>query len=109
MAVKTNSNVVGVKSSTLAMFEGVFAGVIGLGIAIMWSLSATVNYSVATDSVLKGLVFGLATGVVSLVVIPFVYFGLGWIIGYVHGFVFNVIAETSGGILLRIEQTSSKR
>jgi len=105
MAVKTNSTVVGVKSSSLALFEGVFAGVLGLGIAILWSMQNTLAYSDATGSVLKGLAFGLATGIVSIIILPLVYFAFGWVIGYVHGFIFNVIAETSGGIMFRIEQT----
>lgn len=104
MAVKTNSKVTGVKSSTLAMFEGVFAGTLGLVVAVLWSLRNTVEYTQATDSVLEGMVFGLAAGIVSILVLPFVYFAFGWLIGYVHGFIFNVVAESSGGVVVRIEQ-----
>ncbi len=105
MATKVNSRVIGVKSSTLALFEGVFAAVLGLGTAILWSLGSTLQYGQATGSVLQGLAFGLTAGVVSIVVLPLIYFSFGWIIGYIHGFVFNVISETSGGIMLRIENT----
>lgn len=108
MAVKTNSRVVGVKSATLALYEGAFAGVIGLGVAIMWSLRSTLSYSAQTGSVLEGMVFGLAAGIVSIFVLPFVYFAFGWVMGYLHGFIFNVISETSGGIVLRIENTKEK-
>ncbi len=103
MAVKTNTKVNGVKSSTLAMFEGVFGAALGLGIAALWSLRTTVEYTRATDGLLEGLVFGLAAGIVSILVLPFVYFAFGWIIGYVHGFIFNVVDESSGGIVLRVE------
>ena len=108
MAVKTNSRIIGVKTSTLALYEGVFAAVLGLAIALFWSLSTSFQYGVATNSVLKGLAFGLTAGFVSLIIVPLVYFAFGWIIGLVHGFIFNVISETSGGIVLRIENTTQK-
>lgn len=108
MAVKTNTNVVGVKSSSLALFEGVFAGVIGLGIAILWSLRTTFAFTAATESVLSGLVFGLTTGALAILVLPLIYFAFGWVIGYVHGFVFNVVAEAAGGIMFRTEQNNKK-
>lgn len=105
MVKKTTNNtrIVGVKSSTVAMFEGVFAAVLGLGVAILYSLQNSVDIATQTQSVLGGLVFGMAAGIVSIIVIPLVYFGLGFIVGYVHGFVFNVIAESSGGLVFRME------
>lgn len=108
MAVKTNSRIIGVKSSTLALYEGVFAGIIGLAVAFFWSLSASFNYGVATNSVLKGFAFGLTAGLISIIIIPLVYFAIGWIVGLIHGFVFNVISSTSGGIVLRIENIKEK-
>jgi len=108
MAVKTNSRIIGVKTSTLALYEGVFAGVIGLAVALFWSLSTSFQYGVATSSVLKGLAFGLTAGFISIIVVPIVYFAFGWIVGLVHGFIFNVISETSGGIVLRIENIKEK-
>jgi hypothetical protein len=104
MAKKTNQRVVGIKSSTLAVFEGTFMGILGLGVAILYSMRTTVDIAAATDSVLSGLAFGLATGVVSILVLPLIYFGIGWIFGYLHGFVFNVIAESSGGLVFRMEE-----
>lgn len=103
MAKKGNKKVVGIKSSTLAVFEGTFLGIMGLGVAILHSMRATVDVASDTQSVLAGLAFGLATGIVSIIVLPLVYFGIGWVFGYLHGFVFNVVAETSGGLVLRLE------
>ncbi len=103
MAKKGNKKVVGIKSSTLAVFEGTFMGILGLGVAILHSLRATVDVANETQSVLGGLAFGLATGIVSIIVLPLVYFGIGWVFGYLHGFIFNVVAETSGGLVLRLE------
>jgi hypothetical protein len=79
-------------------------GILGLGVAILYSMRTTVDIAAATDSVLSGLAFGLATGVVSILVLPLIYFGIGWIFGYLHGFVFNVIAESSGGLVFRMEE-----
>jgi hypothetical protein len=104
MAVKSNTKVNGIKSSTLAVFEGTFAGIIGLAIAVLWSLQNTIQYTQSTNSLLSGLVFGLASGIVSIVVLPFIYFAIGWVIGYIHGFIFNVVAETSGGLVVRTEE-----
>ena len=103
MAKKGNKKVVGIKSSTLAVFEGTFMGILGLGVAILHSLRATVDVASETQSVLGGLAFGLTTGIVSIIVLPLVYFGIGWVFGYLHGFIFNVVAETSGGLVLRLE------
>ena len=109
MPIKTNSRIVGVKVTTLALYEGVFAAVIGLGLAIFWSLGASFQYGAETNSVIQGLVFGLATGIISILLVPLVYFAFGWLIGIVHGFIFNVISEASGGIVLRIENFKEDR
>ncbi len=103
MAKKNNTRITGVKSSSIAMFEGVFGSIIGLGIAIMYSLNTTVEYTEATDSVFAGLALGATAGIVSIIVLPFVYFALGWVTGYIHGFMFNVLAENSEGIVIRTE------
>ena len=102
-ANKNNRRITGVKSSTFALFVGVFWGIIGLGVAILHSLRTTVEYTEATESLFSGLAFGVATGIVSIIVLPLVYFGLGWVMGYVQGFIFNVVAESSDGIVLRME------
>jgi hypothetical protein len=103
MAKKSNTRVVGVKSSTLATFIGSFWGIMGLGVAILHSLRTTIDVAESTQSVIGGLAFGLATGVISIIVLPLIYFGIGWVFGYLWGFIFNVVAETSGGLVLRIE------
>lgn len=103
MAKSRSLKVTGVKASTLAMFEGTFAGVIGLGVAILYSLNTTVKLANSTNSVLTGLAFGITAGIVSILVLPFIYFGIGWVVGYLHGFIFNVIVTSSGGIGLDVE------
>lgn len=103
MAKTSNKRITGVNTGTIAMFEGTFAAILGLGIAIMYSLNATVRFADSTNSVLRGLAFGLTTGIISIIVLPFIYFAFGWLIGLVHGFVFNVVAHSSGGIVIDMQ------
>ena len=100
---KGNRRITGIKSSTLALFEGVLGSIIGLGIAIMFSLNTTIDYTEQTDSVFRGLAFGATAGIVSIIVLPLIYFAFGWVIGYIHGFIFNVVAENSEGLVFRME------
>ncbi len=103
MAQKANKRVVGVKASSWANFVGVFWSIIGLGVAILHSLRSTVEFSQDTESLLAGLAFGTAIGIISIIVLPIVYFAFGWVIGYIQAFVFNVVAENSEGIVFRLE------
>lgn len=96
--------VTGVKASTIALFEGTFALAVGLVVAIMYSLGSTIGVAQSTNSVLLGLSFGLATGVISLIVVPIVYFAIGWLVGYVNGWLFNVVISASGGIDVHTEK-----
>lgn len=100
-----NKRVTGVKASTVALFEGFFAGLIGLAVAILFSIANTVELAESTDSVLAGFTFGLAAGAVAIIVTPLIYFGIGWIIGYIHGFIINWLLAESGGIALSIEDS----
>ncbi len=104
MAKNKRVKIVGIKPATLAMFEGTLASVIGLGIAILYSLNATVKMAEATNSVLRGLAFGISAGIVSIIVLPLIYFGIGWLIGFVHGWFFDVILHSSGGVEFDTEE-----
>ena len=103
MAKNKVLKVVGVKPSTVALFEGTLAAVIGLAVAILFSLQATLELAEATQSVLRGFAFGLGAGVVSVLVLPLLYFGLGWVFGYLHGWIFNAVLNTSGGVQFDVE------
>ncbi len=103
MAKVKQTKVVGVKASSVAMYSGTFWAVIGLGVAILHSLRNTVDYTQETSSLLAGLAFGMITGIVAIIVLPFLYFALGWVVGYVQGWFFNLIAEQSGGITFKVE------
>lgn len=103
MAKKRGLNVVGIKASSLAMFEGTLAGLVGFAVAVLYSLNTTVQLAEQTNSVLRGLAFGVGTGIVSIIVLPLIYFGIGWLVGYLHGWIFNVVVGQSGGIELSVE------
>ena len=107
MAKPENKRVTGIKTSTLGLFQGSFFAIFGLGVAILHSLRATVDYAEDTESILSGMAFGLATGIISIIVLPLVYFAFGWVVGMLQGFVFNVVSETSGGITVRMEDDKS--
>jgi hypothetical protein len=99
---KSKLKVVGVKASSIAMFEGTLGSIIGIALAVMYSLNTTLELAASTNSVLTGLAFGVGTGAVSIIVLPLIYFGLGWIVGYFHGWLFNAVASNSGGIELDV-------
>lgn len=103
MAKTTQKTIIGVKRSSIAMFEATFGAAVGLFVAVMYSLNSTVAIAESTNSVLKGLSFGLATGVIAIIVVPLIYFGIGWVVGYVHGWLFNCIAQSSGGITVKLD------
>jgi hypothetical protein len=103
MAKKNSLRITGVNAGTIAMFEGTLAGIIGLGVAIMFSLGKTIAITASTSSVLAGFAFGISAGIVSIILLPLIYFGMGWIVGYIHGWIFNVVASSSGGIVVETE------
>ena len=101
MSQPTNTvTVTGVKASTIALFEATLASAIGLAVAILFGLSATVHLTQETNSILAGLTLGIGAGAAAIILVPLVYFGVGWVIGYIHGWVFNVILGASRGITL---------
>lgn len=97
-----NKSVINVKPTSVAMLEAVFGAIVGLTIAILFSLRSTVDIADSTGSVLAGLSFGLAGGALAILIVPLVYFGIGWIVGLVHGFVLNLLIETAGGVDIRL-------
>lgn len=108
MALRTN-RIVKIKATSLATFEGFLAALIGLGVAILYSLRNSAQLSLSTNSVLKGLAFGLATGIVSIIIVPLIYFGIGWVIGLIHGWIFNAVSSASNGIIVVTDTDKQSR
>ncbi len=103
MANQYNKRVVNVKPTSIAMLQGVFGAVAGFAVAVIFSLNAFIDIADSTVSVLGGLALGLTAGALAILVVPLVYFGIGWVIGLIQGFVLNVLIETSGGIEVNLK------
>lgn len=97
-------NIIRIKISTWATFQGSFAAILGLAIAILHSLESVVLMAEETNSVVRGMAFGLATGIVSIIVLPIIYFAVGWLIGIVQAWIFNTVLGISGGITIETDR-----
>lgn len=104
MAKNKALKVVGVKPGTVALFEGTLAAIVGFAVALLFSMQSAVNLAESTQSVLRGFAFGLGAGVVSVIVLPLIYFGLGWVFGYLHGWILNAVLGSSGGLQFDVEE-----
>ncbi len=102
MARSYNKRVISIKPTSIAMLQGTFASIIGLWVAIVFSLNNTVDIANSTQSVLAGLTFGVASGAAAIIVIPLVYFGIGWIVGLIQGWIINFVIESAGGVEVEI-------
>ena len=91
--LENNRRGVGLRPNSVAVVSGISWATIGLAVAVLYSVSSTVNMAAQTKSVLAGLTFGLASGVVAIIVVPLVYFALGWVVGLIKGYLLNMIAE----------------
>ena len=103
MAKVENKRVVTLKPTSFALFQGSFAAILGLAVAVLYSLQTTVHVAKATNSVLQGMTFGLASGALSIILLPFLYFAIGWLIGLVQGWVFNAVLGVSGGLVIGMQ------
>lgn len=109
MARSYNKRVISIKPTSIAMLQGTFGAIVGLGTAILFSLRTTVDIAQSTESVLGGLTLGVASGAAAIIVVPLVYFGIGWIIGLIQGFIINIVIETAGGIAVEINDNKDKK
>ncbi len=96
--------VVGIKPSSVAMLQGTLSMLFGLVAAILFSISSTVHWAQETDSVLRGLTFGIASGFIAIIAVPIVYFAVGWVLGWIQGFLLNALVSMSGGLVLKTEK-----
>lgn len=105
MAKSTTSllRVTGLKATTLGTLQGTLFSIIGLVVAISYSVSATVRFAESTESILRGMTFGLAHGFVTITLIPVIYFLIGWVIGFFYGVIINALLSSSGGLVLKTE------
>lgn len=104
MAKTLTRRVTRIHPGTLATFQGTFASLVGLAVAVLFSLETTIKTAQATQSVLRGMAFGLAAGVISLIVLPFIYFAFGWVLGLVQAWVYNAVLGAAGGLVFDLTE-----
>lgn len=105
MSQKTSTlRVIGIKASTIGMVQGTFLALIGLVTAIAYTVTTSIDATRETESLLNGLTLGLASGIVSIIFVPIIYFAVGWIIGFLQGIVLNLIIRLSGGVVLKTDE-----
>jgi hypothetical protein len=92
--------VVGIRATTVGMLQGTFFMLLGIVTAVSYTISASVQFAESTESVLRGMTFGLAHGFVAIVLVPIIYFAAGWVVGTVYGWIINALLGGSGGIVL---------
>lgn len=96
------TRIVGVQATTVGMLQGTFFSLLGLIAAISHSLSATVEFARETESLLRGLTFGLAQGFLAIIFVPIIYFVIGWVLGSLYGVVLNAVLASSGGVVIKM-------
>ena len=105
MAANTQlTRITGIKATTVGMLQGTFFGLIGLVMAISYSISAAFEFADSTESVLHGLSLGFAHGIVAIIFVPLIYFAVGWLMGLFYGWILNTVLESSGGIVVKTRQ-----
>lgn len=104
MAAK-KMKITAVNPVSLGTFVGTFYAIIGLviGLVIAFGSTFAVWFGQSSVTFLQGLGLGVAVGIFSVVLIPIVYFIIGWIQGAVFGFIFNVATSYMGGLEIEAE------
>ena len=85
---------------SLGTFVGTFYAIIGvfIGLIIAFGSTFAVWFGQASISFLQGLGLGVAVGLFSVILIPIIYFIIGWVQGVVFGFIFNIATSYMGGL-----------
>ena len=87
-----------INPATLAIFEGGIGALWGLALSMVVFIQVSVFGAALTDNMLQGLMFGFSATAASLVLIPLFYFGIGWVLGYMHALISNVITQSLAAI-----------
>jgi len=100
-----NMKITKINPVSLGNFVGTFYAVIGVAIGLILAFGSafSVWFGVEGWNLLRGLGFGLAVGILGVVILPFIYFIIGWIQGAVFGLIFNVATSYMGGLEVETE------
>jgi vacuolar-type H+-ATPase subunit I/STV1 len=96
-----------IKPMTLALFLGVMGLVFGLALAVVVLIRSAAVATTATDSFLQGLMFGLGSSALVLLVAPAIYFAVGWLAGYIDALIVNLVLSWSGGVEFYVSEPES--
>lgn len=102
MAKVESKRLSGVSTISVAVFEGLFMGILGLVVAVLLALENTFAYTEQSKNMLEGLSLGLGTGIFLIIVLPIMWFVIGAVIGAIHGWLYNYIATQMGGIGIKL-------
>jgi hypothetical protein len=95
-----------VNPRSLAMFVGLFAAAFGFVVAVVAWLGLVINYSVTTDSLLRGMLLGVGPGLLAVITTVILYYVAGWIVGYLNAMLFNWVAQSSGSMEIATKDLS---
>jgi len=93
-----------IKMGSLAGFYAVGFGIVGLIVSLLYAMTASLHFGADTESVLKGLAFGITAGLAEVVFVTVMYAVIGAIVGFVHAVIFNLIALAAGGITVSVKE-----
>jgi len=97
-------NIVKVRLGSLAGFYAAGFGIVGFIISILYAMSSSLHFGIETNSLLKGLAFGITAGLVQVFFITVMYAVIGAVVGFVQALIFNLISLTSGGIIITTKE-----
>ncbi len=103
MAKSGMKRVTDISIASIAVFEGILFGTLGLVIAVLKQLDGTFEYAQSSQNLLNGLTFGLTGALVVIVLLPIIWFVLGALLGAIHGCIYNYVAKQTGGISITLK------
>lgn len=85
---------------------GVLYALLGLIIGAFFALFSLLGAAAGlANSETSGAVFGLLSGVGSIILLPLFYGILGFVFGLISALLYNVVARLIGGVELELEDT----
>lgn len=97
-------NIIKVRIGSLAGFYAAGFGIVGFIISLLYAMSASLHLGIETASLLKGLVFGVTAGLVEVFFVTVMYAVIGAVVGFIQAVIFNLISQTSGGIVITTKE-----
>lgn len=92
----------GVGAGSLAKFMGAFYGLIGLIIGAMFTLAALFGMALGASDDLEAWMAPLI-GVGAIIIFPLFYGFMGFVMGLISAWIFNIVAGLTGGLEVDLE------